>query len=402
MNIFDVRLLSFAAAIIAYAFLGSPTPDNPGWVEAFIAAALIISVGFHGVYQTLKPDFALPLWQSAGRLFLLFGLTFPTLKGVLSGHDLKIIVRDIVPFLFVCLPLFVSHLLAAKPKFAKLALNCVLVLGLVFSVRASVEHIDSLFYFAKHSGELTYFANMPSVLFSCLFLIGLFAQKITQPFNFRTVSEVTLFAVLALLVSIPLVVSAQRASVGYIAFYTLLLAMFGFYRYPKRTFCLLLLFMLCLLTLSGFLKDAFALVWSKTSLVGFNMRFEELGAVWHRISGSLLDVLFGTGWGGTFESPAVGEVRVNFTHSFLTSALLKTGLCGLILAGFYIYGFIQILWRTVPTLPLMSLALFGPLVIDVFLYASFKSLDFGLTLLLIVTLRFYTPDFASKEPQKLQ
>jgi len=76
-------------------------------------------------------------------------------------------------------------------------------------------------------------------------------------------------------------------------------------------------------------------------------------------------------------------MTVNFTHSLLTSYWLKTGLCGLALVLLYLFRLGIVLARLMPAQPLLAAAIAGPLLIDISLYASFKSLDFGLVLLLI-------------------
>ena len=91
----------------------------------------------------------------------------------------------------------------------------------------------------------------------------------------------------------------------------------------------------------------------------------------------------GLGWGGTFESPAVGDVRVNYTHSFVSCMLLKSGMLGAALAVAYLIGSFIGITRLLPRHLVLGLALAGPLLIDSVLYASYKWLDFGLLLLLI-------------------
>jgi hypothetical protein len=120
----------------------------------------------------------------------------------------------------------------------------------------------------------------------------------------------------------------------------------------------------------------------KQDIVGLNMRVQEAAAVVEAVESSPGSVLFGKGWGATLASPAVGGVVVNYTHNLLTAIWLKMGLAGLILAGLYIaglaLGLLPLLW----TNPVLAMALAVPLVIDTLLYASYKSLDFGLILLL--------------------
>lgn len=93
--------------------------------------------------------------------------------------------------------------------------------------------------------------------------------------------------------------------------------------------------------------------------------------------------LFGTGWGGIFSSPAVGGLDVNYTHSLLSTMLLKGGAVLFLLTGLSclaaLYQIVLIFQRD----SARGLTLFWPFIIPVFFYASHKSLDFGLLLLLI-------------------
>jgi len=70
--------------------------------------------------------------------------------------------------------------------------------------------------------------------------------------------------------------------------------------------------------------------------------------------------------------------------------LLKTGVCGLLLAGAYILGLLERLARVVLQNPFLELPLAAPVLIDLTLYASFKSLDFGLVLLMISATLIYS------------
>src|SRR5690606_20532715 len=98
---------------------------------------------------------------------------------------------------------------------------------------------------------------------------------------------------------------------------------------------------------------------------------------------SMPHMFFGRGFGATVQSPAVGNMTVNFTHSLLTSFWMKTGLFGLALVLAYLVGLGRVLWRGLFIHPVLAVALAVPFAIDIALYASFKSLDFGLILLLI-------------------
>lgn len=399
-----LRLLAFVAALGVYAMLGSPTPDNPGVAELVVALGLVLAVGIPAASGAVRFDSALPLWESAGRLLLLFGLSMPLLTGMVRGHDPGLMLRDLAPFMFMLLPVFLVGLFRARPDYFHYALGGILVLGLAFSLRATADHVQFALSFLQmlpEAREMTYLANMPTVLFAALFLAGAGAQRFVTGRRFKDSGVGMALLALALIVFVPLVLTAQRASLGYAALYAALLAALWLWKYPYRTAFLLAILLALLVPVYGILADIAGAMIHKTALVGFNMRLEELAAVWAAISESPMGLIFGTGWGGTFDSPAVGGVRVNFTHSLLSSALLKTGLAGLAFVVVYLAGLAMILWRNLHVHPVLVLALAGPVAIDVFLYASFKSLDFGLVLLLIAALDFSHRNLAGKPGTKL-
>ena len=123
----------------------------------------------------------------------------------------------------------------------------------------------------------------------------------------------------------------------------------------------------------------------KTQLYGGNMRLAELSAVWNAIAVHPVPALFGLGWGASFNSPAVADIQVTYTHSFFTFILMKTGLVGLCVAGaymWYLFKHVIAYYRQSHDI-VFTLALIGAFIIPLFLYASYKSFDFGLVLLLM-------------------
>ena len=161
------------------------------------------------------------------------------------------------------------------------------------------------------------------------------------------------------------------------------------FEHPKRALFLSAVIFVLLLPLYDLFGEVFELFLLKSERVGVNMRFEELRAVWGAISVHPLSVLFGLGWGAHFSSPAVADIDVQFTHGLLSSALLKTGIIGLLLHAAFIISLLKMLCVHFRKHVVFAVALGGPVLIDVFLYASFKSLDFGLVLMLIPALVSY-------------
>ena len=104
----DFKLLSFVVAIALYAVWGSPTPDFPGAIEFLIAVLLFLSIGgvvgltkIFSLYKEKQPFFIL----SAAALFL-YGLVVPTIQALIYNYDAVVVLRDLVGFIFLCLPIF--------------------------------------------------------------------------------------------------------------------------------------------------------------------------------------------------------------------------------------------------------------------------------------------------------
>lgn len=375
----NLRLMTLCLSILVYGCFGYPTPDNPGLVELVVGVGLVMSLGLpQSAFSLLITPIAEPLWMKTARLLLIYGLSAPLLVGVLSGNAIGAILRDIFPFLFMLLPFFAYDLYKRlNQQQSRYLLYSILSAGLVFSLRGiylmqgGIENIQNI--------DALYLVNAPTVLFTALYLVGFAITTI----SLRSLIIPLATALLSLIPMTGMGFVLQRASFGAIALSGLFLAGFVFRKNALR------FLILCVMALIGFLifKDhIFPLLndlSKKNQTVGSNMRFFELFAVWERIAESSITALFGQGWGGTVQSPAVGDLTVNFTHSLISAALLKTGLIGTLLTVLFLCTLFLRFPILFKTSPVLALALFWPFVIDIFLYASYKSLDFGLILMLI-------------------
>lgn len=383
----DFRIGCFVLASLIYAFFGSPTPDHLGWAEILVGALLVLSVGTGGVFPLFRAPQGQPFWYGAGQVFLIYGLVISLSLSLFNGHPLAQALRDVVPFLFLFLPVFVSSLVAQNPRCGGVFLFCGVLIGVLFSLRSVLSRVGPCFPFC--TDELLYLENMPTVLFAALILLGFPLQRFVRTGSAKVFALVILCAFVSLIPGAALVLSSQRASLGAVALYILLIGGFYLYQRPGRMVPVILLGLLFFLPLVAFLPSLVEVLLSKTEQVGFNNRPEEAAAVWGAVAQNPVSLLFGLGWGAHFHSPAVGGVSVNFTHNFFTTMLLKCGVCGLILSFLYIAGLARVLGRVIFLNPVFGLALGAPFLIDITLYASFKSLDFGLTLLMISSSLLY-------------
>jgi len=371
-------------AILIYGAWGSPTPDSPGWLELLIAALLAASVGISGLMGAFIFRTKDPRWKQTGQILLIFGLSVPLLGGLWGGYERGFIIRDLAAFGFMVLPVFLWPLIQVQANMARPFVYAAAALGILFALRASFD-VPSL----AVGEELFYLANMPSVLFAAVFLGGTAMQIFVRDCTLRAV--LVAFALLAFVgVSLwSMIEMQQRASLG--VFVLSIVCVYGLclWRNARRSFVLVCFLVILVVFLWPEVGNVLNDMERKTALVGGNMRVEEWRAVWEEISIHPLSLFFGQGWGATFSSPAVADIRVNYTHGLLSSLLFKTGLVGFSLGGVYLLALARTGLRLFAHAPVLALALAGPILIDVFLYASFKSLDFGLMLALVVSCCFY-------------
>lgn len=369
----DLRVWGFFAAIFIYAVFGTPTPERAGEAEILIGLLLAAAVGLPGGWQAFSFREGAP-WQAAGRLLLVYGLTVPLITGLAAGNSIAGISRDMIPFLFLLLPLFLFPLFEGRARDLKVLTGIVVVLGLVFAGRVGLPYFSG-----QEVADPFRLANAPTVLFAALLLTGLCGLSL---YHGKLVRSVVFFG----LAFVPLAAMAlitQRASIGVFCLTVLVLLLTGLVRRPKRAALPLFLLVFAAAAYWPLIAEVVEGLMQKHTAVGLNMRWQEAEAVMDALGGSMFAVLFGKGWGASFVSPAVGGTVVNFTHSLITTYWLKTGLAGLVLALLYLYRFGRMLLRLLPAHQVIALALAGPFFIDILLYASFKSLDFGLLLLLI-------------------
>lgn len=384
---YDFRFFCLLAAILTYALWGEPTPDRLGWPEGLVGLFLFLAVGSAGPgvflarYRTGKNR----LFYSGGQILLLYGLSVPLIVALASYNDMALVLRDVVPFFFIMLPLFLLPSLTMKPRFAVMVRFAVLISGLVFALRAlgAQQGFSSLTTFLPAFTEHSYLANAPTVLFAALLLAGAGGHRLYRSVALRSVLMALLLILPAALIFLLMFLTMQRAGLTLAGGGLLFLLGMAFVKTPRRALAPFMLFLLLVILFWPYLESIISFIIEKTATVGFNKRGEEALAVISAVSGDFGTALFGKGWGATIDSPAVGGMNVNYTHSLFTTYLLKSGLAGCLLMAVYLWSFVPMLCRILYRDPVMAVALAAPFVIDCFLYASFKSLDFGLLLLLI-------------------
>lgn len=380
----DMRLVFFCLALLVYAVASSPTPDNPSLIEALIAVLLVMAVG---VVQPISfimhiPRGPYPKWVFAAGCFLLYGVSVPFIMALAQGASLGSVLRDIVGFAFLCLPLFVWVFLKDRPVRQNFFVVLMLAIGLIFSVRVLLPHFFNIY----QTAELLYLANSPLVLLSALFLFFMACQIIFNKLSLRHLGYAVLLFSLSSVALMAMFVDIQRASFMALGVSAVLLAGIGFVKAPFKIIAPVIVMGVLVFIFQAVVVGVVDTIILKTARVGVNMRAQEILAVWGAVAVSPIALLFGQGWGASFASPAVGGLHVTYTHSLLSYVFFKMGFMGLCLCLFYLFFIFEKLVRLSLRCPVKGNALMWPFLIPIFLYASHKSFDFGLLLTLILVM----------------
>ena len=379
----DYRLCFFLSAIFLYGTFSSPTPDQPRLVELVISLLFMASVGVGGIYQNISGllrGASLPKWKLSGLILFLYGLIVPTVVALYHDASFSIVVRDLIAFIFLCLPLFVLPFLINSEKRQSLFEYGLLFIGLAFAVR--VLFLDFSF-FTEHE-ELLYLANSPLVLLSGLYFTLMALDKISTRYNMNSVLVMLGCVGVAILPMAAMYIDFQRASFLALGASIFMFLGLGLIRTPLRTALSFSVLLGIAFIFYPYIADVIENISVKTSKVGLNMRYQEWLAVWSVAMAHPMNLLFGQGWGAEFASPAVGGLNVSYTHSLITYMLLKTGIIGLGLTLVYVLFIFEKVVRLVFIKTVKGSALIWPFIIPIMLYASYKSLDYGLVLTLIL------------------
>ncbi len=382
MRPLPLQALCVVAACALYGALSSPTPDAPGRIEALIGLLLIFACGLQRPLAAFSGavtlDAEAPGFVRLGALALVVLAALPTAIGLAAGHGVEAVLRDLIPLLYLFLPV----LLVARPVDSP-ALQRALLIGLVLiAALFTARHFAAtgLRVATAHgiNDGLLYLANSPALPFAAL--IG--AVLASRPERMHPLARLAAAALCAAGLA-ALVLTLQRAALLAVGLGLLALLLV---RLRARAIWLLLLpaaLALAFALLGEEIMTAAGLLIEKTRTLGTNARLVELDAVADRLGEDPGSWAFGLGWGARFDSPAVGGMHVGYTHSLFSYALLKAGVLGVVLIGLYAALVLLALARGLGTHPMLSLAILPPVLASLSVYTSYKYLALGLLLTLL-------------------
>jgi len=391
------RFMALGLCLLIYGALSSPTPDNPHIPELMIAVLLIIAIGACGVQSAFDMKQALRHNVFVLSCFLIYGLIVTSLVGFFNAQDLGVIIRDIIAFLLLSLPLFlvIGARNEGQEQFLKVLWFGAFGIASLFALRVLFSNNVAFF---PNETALLYLANSPLMIFFAIYgVLNFYSALIDKRFALRD----AIYSGASMMMIWAMAQDIQRAPMAAIAISLMSIAIYYIALKPKSSLLPLLAIGAVLAILSGPLGEILSAMAYKTSLVGVNARADELAAIWAEISVRPMTALFGMGWGAVFASPALGGLYASYSHSLLSYMLYKAGIVGL----FITLGFAIIYGRFIYKIAVkrgfvLACSLFWALAIPLFLYASYKSFDFGLLLSLIMALSLYKIDTQKTDTQK--
>ncbi|MEI6558144.1 MAG: hypothetical protein WCO00_07025 [Rhodospirillaceae bacterium] len=400
------RATMAAAALTVYGLASAPAPPEAGAAEIAIALLLIAATGLERPAAMASGRLLLHpearRFETVGAVVFVGLLWVPLLRGAALDWSGRDILRDLVPLLYLFLPvLLVAPLRVAGARAVGLLVTGLTLAGLAFALRWWTDAgwaFGAIGHRAMGEGP-GYLLNSPAVQFAALWLpfsaIRLLWPAVdAEPRPGRLWLRLAL--PLPLIVAALLIGAALAGTVHRMALLMIAASGLGYLVWcARRTVWPLLVVLLglaALLTLlpGAPLPGALGMLVIKSQQVGVNERANEVAAVLDQTGRSWTSLLIGDGWGTLMANPAVGGWRVSYTHSFPSYLLLKTGLLGLLLMVCWLATLAPAALRLARRDPPLAFAALPPLAGGLLVHTSFKYLCFGL-LLTLVTLAAELP-----------
>lgn len=389
--------LAVVVALLVQGAAGRPAPPvfRPE-IEGVVALALIFAAGLRApIDVALGGGPQAPRWFVVGAACLFVLLWPPLIRAAWEGRSLQDAARDVVPLLFLFAPLaLVPALRRAGEKggagggagrVAGLLTAAFMAEGLFFVLRWW-RHADWGFGalgVRTLSDGGAYLLNAPSVLFAAV------AWPLAALHCLEKGGLPRLFAAGAALIAGALCVGALLGAAHRLAFVLIVVAA-AVAVWTRRRRIPWLIPALAVAAAAVFALEGerligalFAVV-EKTRQIGGNARMEEAAAALTAAGESPAGLLFGGGWGLLIENPAVGGWRVSYTHTFVTYLLLKAGLVGLIAGVVWLGVFSPAAFVLLRRDPAWAAAVCAPLVVSFTVHTSYKYLDAGVLLTLLM------------------
>ncbi|MCP1608973.1 hypothetical protein J2848_000609 [Azospirillum lipoferum] len=382
-----VGAMAMAGALLLYGGLSVPAPPALRGAELSIGMLILLSIGWKWPLavasgHALRARSGIG-WMPMAVAAFAWLLWAPLLRGAALGWEAADILRDVVPLLFLFLPVLLVPALCSAGQTAVRALTGGLAMaGLLLALRwwrQAEWGFGAIGQRAMADGGV-YLLNAPSVLFAAVALPAVALSLIAVGGQLRHWLAAVPFAVGGALCLAALAGAVHRTALG-LALLSLTLIALWWARQRAWLVLPLLVGLGLLIAVGG---DALVGAWQqaaeKTRLTGVNARWEEAMAVIDHAVVTPWALLLGDGWGARIANPAVGGWRVSYTHTLASYSLLKTGVFGMVALAAYLGALVRPWYRLLAADPPLALAVVPPLLMALCLHTSFKYLDTGVIL----------------------
>lgn len=390
----NLYMLIFLAMSVVYGAFSSSSPDNVGVAEIFIGFCLLVLVGIKNPVQLFdisrnykSNTVEVPIYV---RLSFIYLLTVPSVYGVVwMQNDIGNWVRDFIPLIYAFIPVLMIHIVRSHPeKWLRVIIFSLCVIGFLFCVRffmgagVDISTIGSrLIISDNRDNTMQDPATQFFLAFStCVGFYLLLKGKKSQGVSFILISFLPWAVMFASVMRAPVVLTGLSLII--LLFCWLLID-----GNKRKAFFPAVVFVVAIAVygkeIVSVLEGAINLLLLKQAEHGLSSRDLEVKVVISQIN-TIETLLFGMGWGGLIDSPFGGQYR--FVHNMIIYFVFKVGLIGTLAFAIYFTWLLGLLFnafRKNSVLVLLMVSLIPPLFIAMVLEPMFKSLSFGIVLLII-------------------
>jgi hypothetical protein len=381
-----------------FGFFSTPTPDSITIIEISIAFLLVVFISPINIINSIY-SFSSKIyngsWFALIVFILLINLTF---IGFFNGvyfreNGIYDFVRDFIPILYLLIPFFLFSNIENSDELERdnlIKLVCIglliISMGYIYQfISGDNFNINAIGVSLILGDSLDNIMQDPSITFGLMYSFGMMIYFLDN----KKLFNASLFIVPQLLILTCLFASVLRAPIG--LFIMLSLFFITKMLVSKKKYMILmsgsLLIPFLIVSNLDIIESLFSLIVDKNDSVGLSGRDTEIMTVISSIENSY-DLIFGFGLGATLpDIHSYGSVR--YTHNFFVFILMKFGLLGLITFCIVVYKsinvfIISILFSNTNTRNFITMtATVAPLIISLFFEPMYKSLSFGLVILLI-------------------
>lgn len=389
-----IKTYWLGGALVLYALFSSSTPDQIGIAEIGILAFLILFVGIKGIIEPAGGFFFKRKKEIPNYVYIIFQLLFyiPTVYGLIANHNEPgNYIRDIVPFVYLFLPLFFMPVMREEPLYwLRLIVYLISLVGVSYSIRFFLIDPQSVFLIGRQIifGDLNYFPMDPAVIFTATFLLIMGMNKLSTG-SVMSGALHLLGGLIAYASILGILVRAQIALV-LLAILANLFLLFG-----RRMLLPFIILMVIMAVVGYYAGDFFIavldLMMQKFARVGLSARDLEMMAVVNNALSDLPTFIFGEGWGGLISNPTTGYASVRYVHNFFMYSLFKAGVIGMFLIVTYIFWLFMLFYKSFAPFKSPShftlasyFAIFNAVIVHVVFEAGYKMFSFGLILCILI------------------